>query len=205
MDNEKEIIVTQKPELAYSAPAILFFFGTFCILFWANLAGYLGEGGSLVVGIVQLGCFPVFLACTSALIKKGLSFEAGVFLIFNGLFCGAGGLFNFVSSLADFFGIPYAISTMGVVWIVCGIFLFILLIPTRITPLANWLSFLFCAIALLVLGLILTGIVPATLMPIPAWTLFLAGICALWMCTAILCGFMNVTIPLGPPLCKAKE
>lgn len=200
--SEQPITVVQTPELGNTGPAILLTFAMLCILIWANLIGFLGEGGSLVIGCVQLGAFPAFLASAIILIKKGLSFEENVFLIFNAMFCGSGAAFNLISALAEAKGVAYAPKVMGIVWLICGVYLLLMLAPVRQTPAANFFSFLFCGVSLVVLGLITMGLLSARWNPLAAWAMLLSGLCALWMSITGISAFAGICLPAGPALFK---
>nr|WP_312577033.1 hypothetical protein [Sedimentibacter sp.] len=200
-------VVEFKPGVAMTAPTICFTFTVLCFLFWANLMGFLGEGASFAIGAVQLGVYGVYLAGAILLCKNGINFDGNVFMIFASFFGGVGATTNIMGAIASFVGMPFSDNVMGVVNIMCGIFLLGILPAQRHEAWTSFGVFFFAGVSLLILGLSTVGAfgTSALALKIVAWGLFCDGLCGIWLALNIMNGFSGLKMHLGGSLVKKKQ
>lgn len=185
--------------------SIAFIFSTLSLLFWANILGYLGPGGTLAVGVVQVGVYGSYLAGSVLLFKRGDEFDGNVFMVFTAFFGGIGGLLNVIGTISAMFGLPFSPQVGGICWILAGIFLLACSPAMLKSNLVGSGAFVLAAIALLTLGLTIVGFLPAVGLTIAAWLLFAVGILALVLTVSFVGSSIGYSVPLGPAIIRSNR
>ena len=197
--------------IAFTGPTISLTFTTICMVFWASMMGFLGDGAGLTIGLVQLGVYGAYLSGAILLCKNGLDFNGNVFMIFASFFGGAGAMTNIGAALSAHFGIPFSGTAVGVVNLISGIFLLGILPVLAHAPWVDFAIFFFAGLGLVVLGLQTIGAfgsgatANAIATQVSAWSFFADGCVGMWSTIGTMLGFSGIKVPMGKPLFKVRE
>lgn len=200
--NVPAVIHVQRP--SHPGASLAFIFSTLSFLFWANILGYLGPGGSLAVGVVQLAIYGSYLAGSVMLFKRGDDFDANVFMVFTAFFGGIGGVLNVGSTISAALGLPFSPQVGGICWILAGVFLLACSPATLRSNLVDAGVYVLAALALLTLGFTIVGFLPIIGLTIAAWLLFVVGILGLVLTASILGSIIGYRIPMGPAILRSR-
>jgi len=181
-----------------------FIFSTLSFLFWANILGYLGPGGSLAVGVVQLAVYGSYLAGSVILFKRGDDFDGNVFMVFAAFFGGVGGVLNVGSTISAMLGLPFSPQVGGICWILVGVFLLACSPATLRSNIVDAGVYVLAALALLTLGFTIIGFLPTVGLTVAAWLLFVVGILGVVLTASILGSIIGYRIPLGPAILRPR-
>ena len=201
---EKTIKVEQTNcmPIGFAGTTVCFIFSTLCFLFWGNLTGRFPKDATLAMGCVQLGVVIAYHLCSAKVINTGDSFNGNIFMVFSAFFGGVGGLNNVVAGLAQTYGWNYDGYLMGYVWMLCGIFLLMILPACLKDPVLVFILYAVFGVALIILGLVIIGRLPGSLSSVVGWMLFAGGVMGLYMTANGMLGFAGINVPMGPPIKK---
>ncbi|GAT89411.1 hypothetical protein J2T10_002674 [Paenarthrobacter nicotinovorans] len=189
---------------SHPGASLAFIFSTLSFLFWANILGYLGPGGSLAVGLVQLAVYGSYLAGSVILLKRGDDLDGNVFMVFAAFFGGVGGMLNIGSTISVLLGVPFSPQVGGICWIMAGIYLLACSPASLRTNLVDAGVYILGAVALLTLGFAAVGFLPGTVLTVAAWMLFVVGVLALVLTVSIVGSHIGYRIPMGPALLRTR-
>lgn len=205
MTNEQQdlpaVVQVQRP--SHPGASMAFIFSTLSFLFWANILGYLGPGGTLAVGVVQLAVYGSYLAGSVMLFKRGDDFDGNVFMVFTAFFGGIGGVLNVGSTISAVLGLPFSPQVGGICWILAGVFLLACSPATLRSNLVGAGVYILAALALLTLGFTIVGFLPAVGLTVAAWLLFVVGILGMLLTASIMGSIIGYRIPMGPAILRS--
>lgn len=196
------VVPVQQP--SHPGASLAFIFSTLSFLFWANILGYLGPGGTFAVGVVQLAAYGSYLAGSVVLFKRGDGFDGNVFMVFTAFFGGVGGVLNVGSTISGVLGLPFSPQVGGICWVLVGVFLLACCPATLRTNLVDAGVYSLAALALLMLGFSVVGFLPAMALTIAAWLLFVVGILGLILTVSILGSYIGYRVPMGPAILRPR-
>lgn len=200
--NVRAVVHVQRP--SHPGASLAFIFSTLSFLFWADILGYLGPGGSLAIGAVQLAVYGSYLAGSVILFKRGDDFDGNVFMVFTSFFGGVGGVLNVGTTVSAALGLPFSPQVGGICWILAGVFLLACSPATLKTNLVDAGVYILAALALLTLGFTIVGFLPTVGMTVAAWLLFVVGILGIVLTASILGSIIGYRIPMGPAILRSR-
>ena len=195
----------QQTKMGEPGPAMLFIFTMLTMMFLGMNTGFFDASALLLLGLIQLGCFPAYLIGGITYIKKGDSINGNVFLIFATAFGGIGGLTNCVAYFSGINGQPLDTRILGVVWIWCGIAIIPIVAGMLRGPLMPLLVFAMGSLQLTLAGLLDLQLIPPTFMGLNNFCCLVIALGGFYCSLSNLCGFSAIQLPLGKPLIKAKK
>ncbi|MCA4132521.1 hypothetical protein [Arthrobacter sp. M4] len=202
-ENKATIVHVQRP--SHPGVSMAFIFSTLSFLFWANILGYLGPGGSLAIGVVQFAVYGSYLAGSVMLFKRGDDFDGNVFMVFAAFFGGVGGVLNVGSTISAVLGLPFSPQVGGICWILVGAFLLACTPAMLRSNLVDAAVYVLAALALLTLGFSIVGFLPAVGLTVAAWLLFVVGILGMVLTASILGSMIGYRVPMGPALLRSRS
>lgn len=186
-----------------AAPAMTFIFTMITMLFWGMFQGIFSGKTELIVGLIQLACFPAYLIGAISFLRNGDSLNGNVFLIFATLFGGIGGVSNVAAHFGTLYGWGLDPSITAIPFIWGGVALVPIVIILRKAPAMSFLVFFTASIFLIAFGLVSLGILPISLYPIFKWMALFIAVVGLYTC---LDGLLQIGggkgIPQGPSIFK---
>lgn len=190
-----------------TGPTIAFTFTCLCFLSWANSLGWFGTGYgfTLALGTIQLGMYGAYLGGSFILSKNGAPFGGNIFMIFASFFGGVGGVTNVSTALCAHFGIPYAVTTTGLLSVLEAILLLGILPGQRYSSLTDFGVLFFAGVSLAFSGLNGLGVIGNWAIPVAGWLMFFDGCCGMWSCLSTMNSFGGMKMHLGPSLFKQKQ
>ena len=210
MENpNKEIQVSLKgiPGNADTSPVVSLIFSTMCFVCFAWIMGWLGDGSTFAVGVMQLSVFVTYVIGGHNMITMGAGFPGNMYLIFATFFGGVAGFANVAGSLAAAHGIPFSMAAMGWGFLISGIFL-LCMIPFLL-PRAGKVDVLvtfFGGFGVLLFGLTGVGVGPLVLNTVGAYSLLGCGIVGLYSAVVAMVRFMGIELTFGSkPFISPKQ
>lgn len=204
-DGQNDPAIINDPRPAHPGVSLAFIFSTLAFLFWADILGYLGPGGNLAIGVVQLAVYGSYLAGSVTLFKRGDSFDGNLLMVFTAFFGGVGGVLNIGSVLSAALGLPFSPQVGGICWILVGLFLLACSPAMLRSSLVDAGIYILAALALLTFGSTILGFLPAAGLTVAAWLLFVVGILALLFTVSVLGSIVGYRVPMGPPLLRSHR
>lgn len=186
-------------------PAMLFIFTMLTMMFLGMNTGFFDSSALLLLGLIQLGCFPAYLIGGITYIKKGDSINGNVFLIFATAFGGIGGLTNIVNYFSMLNGNPLDTRILGVVWVWCGVAIIPIVAGMLRGPLMPLIVFSTGSVQLMMAGLLDLQLLPPAFMTLNNLCCLIIALGGFYCSLANLFGFSNIRIPLGKPLLKQEK
>ncbi|GCF95494.1 hypothetical protein NRIC_33850 [Enterococcus florum] len=187
------------------SPAMLFIFTMLTIMFYGVSTGFFDTSALLLLGVIQLGCFPAYLIGAITYLVKGDSINGNVFLIFATAFGGIGGGTNIVNYFMTTNGNPLDGRILGVVWLWCGLSVIPIVCGMLNGPLMPLIVFSVGAIQLIMSGLFDLGILPDFFQTIIHMCYLIIAFGGFYCSLASLFGFSKIHVPLGKPLIAKKK
>lgn len=165
----EDIKIVEKQELGDPGPTMVFIFTMITMLFWGLYAGIFKGNTSLVIGLIQLACFPAYLTGAIIFFMKNDSVNGNAFLIFATLFGGVGGVCNIAAHFGQVYswGLDGTLSAIPFIW--GGISILPVLVLIRKAPALSFLVFAAAAIFLILIGFISLGLLPTFLNVVVKW------------------------------------
>lgn len=194
----------QTPINVNPAPTLTLYFSILAMLFWAFCIGVVRPEAGFIIGLIQIGLFPCYVAGAVLLLNKGDNVTGNIFLMFAAFFGFAGGLASVGTYVATQLGWPVDTRVTGLFWTLIGVFL------ALATPAFKTASALFFLImptssaSLIILGLAMLGIFPAALgYSLSGWILLYVGVTGIYLAAAGYYATMGIHWPQGKPFFKA--
>ena len=201
--NEVKKVDVNITSCATAVPYITFAFCILAFVFAANCLGVFDEGGTLAIGLCQLGCYGVYHIGTMKLSDTGDVFATNIYGIFACVFAGVGGVANVGAALCTHFNIPFDGRVSAIAYFLSGVIL-IVFVPTMLhNAKADFFVFLGGGIGCLGCGLAGFGIL-TFLMPLYACGLAACGIAGMFNVFHALFGCFGINVPTGKPFIPSK-
>lgn len=186
----------------YSGTTVTFIFTCLSFLFWSSFVGLLGEGAGLTIGVIQIGLVISYHAASLKLFVIGEEFEGNNFLIFATFFGAVGGLNNIAAVAMPKLGFEYETSVIGIIWILCGLYLLCIVPACLKKPWTVPVLFALAGAGVFLNGLLELKIVGAGTGPIIGWLFFCVGVLGFYMVISGMNGFRGINFSLGKPLIR---
>ena len=199
-----EVTIRGMPGNADAAPTLNLIFATLCFCFWANAMGFLDEGATLAIGVLQLAFFVGYMVGGIILTSRGNAFGGNTFMIFASFFGGAGGLTHIAMTIAQTLGVPFDYKVLGIAFVIAGIFLLAVLPGVLTAPKVDFICFLTGGIGVLGFGLTGAGLIPASWNIVAGWFLFADGVLAVYAVVASMLGYCGIHLSCGKPFLAPK-
>lgn len=183
-------------------PTMLFIFTMLTMMFWGMYTGFFDASAVLLLGLIQLACFPAYIFGGIAYILKGDSISGNTYLIFATCFGGIGGVSNLVSYISTLNGIPVESKIVGLVWLWSGLILIPIVASMRKGPSIPFVVFTLGALELILMGLMDLGFIPLAATNIVLVCFASVGIGGFYCSAVNLFSFGNIKLPLGRSLFK---
>jgi hypothetical protein len=175
-----EEALIEKREIGDPLSAMLFIFALITILYWASFAGVFKGKAELVVGLIQLACFPGYTIGATLFYLKGDTVSGTIFMIFATMFAGVGGVANIATHFSNINGWGLDGTVTALPYLFSGIILIPFCAMMRKVPIIQLLMFVDATIFLIIFPLVVLGFLPATLFVVLKWMLLFLGVTVIY-------------------------
>ncbi len=198
--NEVKADLVNYPKGAPDA-AIVFIFSVFTWLFFGMSIGVFDPSAQVALGLVMIATYLPYLHGSICSIQRGDTVSGVTYLIFTGMFAGAGAMQNFVGYYNYAAGASVDMTIFGWIWLLCAIIILPVVATMAKGPWIPFVTFLVAAVELGCMGIAGMG-GPAIFNTIAICCFVVVGTGGMWMAIAGILQAGGINAPLGKQLFK---